>query len=120
MTNNEASRNPEGAVSEATLFELAEPQEQALFPRADLRRRWSCDRAGSDYRGGTRHQPGTDIKMALASLFGTWQAKGLRSLPIVPPVVHIPLSLKGYITFCTATELSKVAFKTRRRLGVLI
>ena len=27
--------------------------------------------------GGTRSQPGSDSKMTLASLFGTWRAKGL-------------------------------------------
>ena len=30
--------------------------------------------------GGTRSQPGTDSKMALASLFGTWRARGLNPL----------------------------------------
>ena len=27
--------------------------------------------------GGTRSQPGSDSKMTLASLFGTWRARGL-------------------------------------------
>ena len=27
--------------------------------------------------GGTRSEPGSDSKMTLASLFGTWRAKGL-------------------------------------------
>ena len=30
--------------------------------------------------GGTRSEPGTDSKMALASLFGTWAARGLDPL----------------------------------------
>ena len=30
--------------------------------------------------GGTRSQQGTDTKMTLASLFGTWRAQGLNPL----------------------------------------
>ena len=30
--------------------------------------------------GGTRSEPGTDTKMTLASIFGTWRAQGLNPL----------------------------------------
>ena len=40
--------------------------------------------------GGTRSGQGTDSKMTLASLFGTWRARGLNPLLECRGVAHFP------------------------------
>ena len=46
--------------------------------------------------GGTRSEQGTESKMALASLFGTWRARGLNPLDACPSVARFPSILNCY------------------------
>ena len=46
--------------------------------------------------GGTRSNQGTDAKMTLSSLFGTWRAQGQNPLTRLPPTTHFPSTLNSY------------------------
>ena len=47
--------------------------------------------------GGTRSERGTNTKMALASLFGTWRANDLNPLLPLPQPARFPSTLNSYI-----------------------
>ena len=56
--------------------------------------------------GGTRSDQGTDTKMTLSSLFGTWRAQGLKPphrLPTTPH--HFPSSLNCYASVALCKRL---------------
>ena len=46
--------------------------------------------------GGTRSHQGTDTKMTLASIFGTWRAQGLNPLTACQQLLHFPPTLNCY------------------------
>ena len=46
--------------------------------------------------GGTRSELGSDSKMTLASLFGTWRATGPQSPPGMPQAADFPSTLNSY------------------------
>ena len=46
--------------------------------------------------GGTRSDQGTATKMSLASLAGTWRARGLNPFTACPSVAHFPSTLNCY------------------------
>ena len=49
--------------------------------------------------GGTRSERGTESKMTLASVFGTWRARSLNPLAAcrLPPTAHFPSNLSSYM-----------------------
>ena len=46
--------------------------------------------------GGTRSEQGTERKMTLASLFGTWRAQGPNPLARLPSAARFPSTLNCY------------------------
>ena len=58
--------------------------------------------------GGTRSGQGTDSKMTLASLFGTWRAQRSQSPPGMPPVAHFPSTLNSFKVSCSVAAAAGV------------
>ena len=49
--------------------------------------------------GGTRSHQGTDTRMTLASIFGTWRAQGFNPLAACRQLLTSPSSLNSYVCF---------------------
>ena len=51
--------------------------------------------------GGTRSEAGSGSKMTLASLFGTWRARGLNPFLETRRLLIFPSTLNSYDAVCT-------------------
>ena len=50
--------------------------------------------------GGTRSAAGTNTKMTLASIFGTWRVQGFNPPHRLPTTAHFPSGLNNYLQMC--------------------
>ena len=64
-------------------------------------RRAQPARSSRKVSGGTRSEQGTESKMTLASIFGTWRAQGLNRR--LPSAAHFPPSLNCYTSSTAAS-----------------
>ena len=60
--------------------------------------------------GGTRSAAGTDTKMTLASIFGTWRVQGFNPPHRLPTIAHFPSGLEQLPDFAARG-------RTRQRPG---
>ena len=60
--------------------------------------------------GGTRSDQGTNSKMTLATLFGTWCARGTQSHPTMPSDAHSPPSLNTYASGSSFSTMNRPLF----------